>query len=212
MDDAVPPSADGPVWRFDGLTLDTAKAELRRDGVLVAAEPQSLAILAYLIARRDRVVPREELVAAVWKRAAVSDWAVAAAIRAVRRALDDTGRKKRLLRAVHGTGCPCVGRIEGAAEGPLLVVLPFDDPAGGHTPFPGVGIAGDLATEPGTIAGLRVRVLWEAGDSVAATAAPARLAEIAPRYDLAAAARMFPYPPEPERSRLRDALAGAGFR
>jgi DNA-binding response OmpR family regulator len=45
----------------DGLELDTALFELRRGGQAVPLEPQAFDVLAYLVAHRDRVVPKEEL-------------------------------------------------------------------------------------------------------------------------------------------------------
>jgi DNA-binding winged helix-turn-helix (wHTH) protein len=56
------------------------------------------------------------------------------------------------------------------------------------------------------------RAYWEAGDRQAATGMVAKIKSIAPKYSLAHAGRMFPYPIRNERARLIDALAGAGLQ
>lgn len=56
-----------------------------------------------------------------------------------------------------------------------------------------------------------VRALWEAGKTAEAAQNVAIIKTFAPMYSLAHAARMFPYPDETEKTRLIDALAGAGM-
>ena len=70
----------------DGLELDTALFELRAAGRRVPLEPQAFDVLAYLVAHRDRVVPKEELMDAVWGGRFVSEAAVTSRIKQVRRA------------------------------------------------------------------------------------------------------------------------------
>jgi DNA-binding winged helix-turn-helix (wHTH) protein/tetratricopeptide (TPR) repeat protein len=55
------------------------------------------------------------------------------------------------------------------------------------------------------------RTLWEAGRQTEAAEMIAALREIAPRYGLAQAERMFPYPVPSERARLLSALKAAGL-
>lgn len=56
------------------------------------------------------------------------------------------------------------------------------------------------------------RAYWETGDREAAADAVGKIRSLAPKYGLAHAGRMFPYPVAEERARLEDALAGAGLR
>ena len=60
----------------DGLELDTALFELRRDGQAVPLEPLAFDVLAYLVTHRERVVPKEELMDVVWGGRFVSEAAV----------------------------------------------------------------------------------------------------------------------------------------
>src|SRR3712207_281303 len=93
----------------EDLELDTAVFELRRGGTPVPMEPQVFDVLAYLVAHRDRVVPKEELMDAVWGGRFVSESAVTSRIKQVRRALGDDGQAQRLVRTVHGRGYRFVG-------------------------------------------------------------------------------------------------------
>ena len=84
--------------------LDPALFELRRDGRPVPMEPQAFDVLTYLVSHRDRVVPKQELMDAVWGGRFVSESAVTSRIKQVRRALGDDGHAQRLIRTVHGRG------------------------------------------------------------------------------------------------------------
>lgn len=59
-------SVFGVIFAFGEFELDLAVAELRRAGVRVPIEPQVFAVLAHLVAHRDRVVAKEELLDTVW--------------------------------------------------------------------------------------------------------------------------------------------------
>jgi DNA-binding winged helix-turn-helix (wHTH) protein len=54
------------LYCFDDFSLDTARRELRRGGALIALQPQVFDLLEYAICNRDRVVSKEDLLAAVW--------------------------------------------------------------------------------------------------------------------------------------------------
>lgn len=63
----------GELWHFAPFTLNAATSELSRDGEVVSIEPQSLRLLEYLIRNRDRVVTRDDLIAAIWQGRVISD-------------------------------------------------------------------------------------------------------------------------------------------
>jgi len=92
------------VFLFDDLELDTSLFELRRGGVRVPLEPQVFSVLAYLVAHRDRVVSKEELMDEVWGGRFVSETAVTSRIKQARRALGDDGKSQRVIRTVHARG------------------------------------------------------------------------------------------------------------
>ena len=79
---------DGVVLALgEGLELDTLLFELRRGGQRVPLEPQAFDVLVYLVSHRDRVVPKDELMDAVWGGRFVTETAVTSRIKQVRRAL-----------------------------------------------------------------------------------------------------------------------------
>ena len=54
------------LYSFEDFSLDTARRELRRSGTVIALQPQVFDLLEYLIRDRDRVVSKDDLLAAVW--------------------------------------------------------------------------------------------------------------------------------------------------
>ncbi|HEY0180068.1 MAG TPA: transcriptional regulator, partial [Dokdonella sp.] len=99
-------------YRFDDFTLDPATRELRRDGGLVALPARAFDCLAYLLEHRERAVGRDELIAAVWGRADVSDALLNHTIVKLRRGLGDTGNEQRTIRTVPRFGYRWVGAVE----------------------------------------------------------------------------------------------------
>src|SRR5262249_32553223 len=66
-------------------------------------------LLHYLVQNCDRVVSKEDLVAAVWGGRIVSDSTIASRVNAARKALGDSGRTQRLIRTVARNGVRFVG-------------------------------------------------------------------------------------------------------
>ena len=72
-------------YRFADCVLDTDRRELRRQGSLVAVEPQVFDLLVHLIRQRERVVGKDDIMAAVWHGRIVSEspWPTASTRRGV---------------------------------------------------------------------------------------------------------------------------------
>jgi DNA-binding winged helix-turn-helix (wHTH) protein/predicted ATPase len=100
------------IYRFSDCELDTELFELRRRGARRQVEPQVFDVLAYLIAHRDRVVTREELVAQVWGHSYLSDATLNSRLMAARKAIGDDGRTQELIRTLRGRGYRFVARVE----------------------------------------------------------------------------------------------------
>jgi TolB-like protein len=96
---------------FAGNVLDTDRRELRRDGELVALEPQVFDVLVYLLANRDRVVSKDDLIESVWSGRIVSDSAVTTRINAVRRSVGDDGAGQQVIRTVQRKGFRFVAEV-----------------------------------------------------------------------------------------------------
>jgi len=86
------------LYSFEDFSLDTARRELRRAGALIALQPQVFDLLEYAIRNRDRVVSKDDLLAAVWNGRIVSESTLSTRINAARSALGDSGEQQRLIR------------------------------------------------------------------------------------------------------------------
>jgi TolB-like protein/cytochrome c-type biogenesis protein CcmH/NrfG len=101
---------------FVNHKLDTDRRELRRGSETVAIEPQVFDLLVYLIENRDRVVSKDDLIAAVWHGRIVSDSTLTSRINAVRKAVGDSGEEQKLIRTVARKGLRFVGAVETQAD------------------------------------------------------------------------------------------------
>jgi TolB-like protein len=163
------------MFRFGEFELDLDRYELRRGGEVLKTEPRVLEVLNYLIAQRERVVPKEELHDSIWRDVYVSESALTTTIRDARRALDDSPGDARWIRTIYGRGFRFVGEVvddrtpvETAPPRPAppptaearrksIAVLPFTDlsPAHDQGHFCD-GIAEELINTLTRIAELRV--------------------------------------------------------
>ncbi len=106
------------MYVFDDFRLDPARVELRQDGERVRVEPQVFDVLAFLLAHRDRVVTKTELLDEVWGNRFVSDSTLTSRVKAARRAIGDDGASQRLIATVHGVGYRFVGEVTEPDAGP----------------------------------------------------------------------------------------------
>ncbi len=139
-------------WTFGDFKLDPDRFDLSHSGVPVALEPQVLSLLIHLVRYRDRMVTKDEIVAAIWQGRAVSDASISSRIRSARQAVGDSGEKQTVIRTVHGRGFRFVADV--TATRPATVaskVAASETPAhpGGRPsiavlPFKPLGMVPDL--------------------------------------------------------------------
>src|SRR5215813_1608145 len=101
---------------FGDYILDTQRYELRRAGTPIALRPKVFQVLVYLLAHRDRLVPKAELFEHVWPGQFIGDATLNSCIMAVRKALGDGGRTPHYLQTVHGQGYRFVAPVEEQAQ------------------------------------------------------------------------------------------------
>lgn len=101
-----------PNVSFFPFSLDLATDRLWREGAPVALRPKSVAVLRYLIERRDRVVSHEELRHAVWSGTVVSPAVVKVCIQEIRAALGDNSRTPRFLVTTPRQGYRFIAPLE----------------------------------------------------------------------------------------------------
>lgn len=100
--------------QFGDCTLDVDRRELQRDNDRLILEPMTLDLLQFLIANRQRVVSRDEIIAYVWSGRFVSDSTISSGMTAVRQAIGDSGRKQALIRTYSRRSYRFVGEVHDA--------------------------------------------------------------------------------------------------
>src|SRR5690349_4137505 len=93
------------------------RRELRRGVDLIAVEPQVFDLLVYLVQNRERVVSKDDLIAAVWGGRIVSESTLTSRINAARKAVGDSGQDQRLIRTVTRKGLRFIGAVSDVAAG-----------------------------------------------------------------------------------------------
>src|SRR6516164_6582966 len=154
--------------------------ELRRGGALVALQPQVFDLLEFLIRNRERVVSKDDMLAAVWNGRIVSESTLATRVNAARNAIGDSGEDQRLIRTAHGKGVRFVGNVR-EEEGTVRKLAPiFAADVEGYSRLMGQDEVGTLrrltacrAILDERIAAYRGRIFGSAGDSVVADFASA---------------------------------------
>jgi class 3 adenylate cyclase/tetratricopeptide (TPR) repeat protein len=110
------------IYAFEEYSLDADRRELRRGAALVAAEPQTFDLLLYLIQNRERVVSKDDLMAAVWSGRTVSESTLSSQITAVRHAIGDDGVRQVLVRTLARKGFRFVGEVQEQCEREIIPV------------------------------------------------------------------------------------------
>jgi DNA-binding winged helix-turn-helix (wHTH) protein/tetratricopeptide (TPR) repeat protein len=115
---------------FGDYTLDPARRELSRGSAAIHVEPQVFDLLLHLVCNRERVVSRDDLLAAVWRGRIVSESTLNNRINAARHAIGDSGEQQRFIRTIARRGVRFVGevrqdpidltRVETAAGSPAI--------------------------------------------------------------------------------------------
>jgi pimeloyl-ACP methyl ester carboxylesterase/DNA-binding winged helix-turn-helix (wHTH) protein len=112
--DAVP--GFNVLFSFDDFSLDTNRRELRCGAKPIDVEPQVFDLIVFLIENRERVVSRDDLIAAIWNGRIVSESTFTSRINSARRALGDSGKSQHLIRTISRKGFRFVGEMRDNTE------------------------------------------------------------------------------------------------
>ena len=132
------------VFCFEGCTLDLKRGSLRTENCDIELRPKSFALLRYLVENAGRLVPKDELIKAVWPKVIVTDELLARCVSDVRKALGDadqrivkTMTRRGYLFASPVTSHPVHVEEEGfnapaaaLPDKPSIAVLPFKNMSG----------------------------------------------------------------------------------
>jgi TolB-like protein len=135
-----PPGTGSLRYLFEDCALDTSRRELHRAGEVVAVAPQVFDLLHYLICNRERVVSKDDLIAAIWEGRAVSDAALTTRLNVARGAIGDSGEEQRLIKTLPRKGVRFVATVR---EAPVAAEAATQT----HLPNP-QGVIGDFADKP----------------------------------------------------------------
>jgi predicted ATPase/DNA-binding winged helix-turn-helix (wHTH) protein len=142
-------------YQFGGFTLDGQGARLREGTRDIGLRPKSFELLQFLLANADRLVTKDELLAAVWPRVVVTEDSLTRCISEVRAALGEEGQQA--IRTVPKRGYRFVMPVTRLAAAPPPVAAARTN-LPDSMPMP-LGREDDLARLGGLIAGHRLVTL-----------------------------------------------------
>jgi adenylate cyclase len=147
--------ASGKTFGFGKFVLDLRRGCLRTDNREIELRPKSFEVLRYLVENAGRLVPKDEVIEAVWPNVTVTDESLTRCVSDIRFALEDADqtvirtvpRRGYVFEAPVSIGSPDQvadkanprGHASSPPAGKLhagrfsLVVLPFVNLSGGHT-------------------------------------------------------------------------------
>ncbi|HSA52545.1 MAG TPA: winged helix-turn-helix domain-containing protein, partial [Yinghuangia sp.] len=94
----------GDVLRIGGLRVDLRRRVADLDGTPLHLSRREFDLLGFLAARAGSVVPRREILAAVWGQSYGDDQTIDVHLSWLRRKLGETARQPRYLHTVRGVG------------------------------------------------------------------------------------------------------------
>ena len=114
MDDRV----DTQTYRFHDFELDLGAHQLRLNGAPVRLERRPFELLVLLVTRRDKMVPREEIIRLMWPGKVIIDFdtGLNTLVRKVRQALGDSSDKPEYIETVSGLGYRFIAPVVPTAE------------------------------------------------------------------------------------------------
>ncbi len=110
-------------YRFGEFELDMDAQQLRLRGKPVRLERRPFDLLALLVSRHGHMVPRDDIIAALWPANVIIDFdsGLNTLVRKVRGALDDSSEQPRYIETVPGRGYRFIAPIEAATTADVVV-------------------------------------------------------------------------------------------
>jgi pimeloyl-ACP methyl ester carboxylesterase len=121
-----------PVLVFGGHRLDPVGGHLLHGAAPVPLAPKAFALLHYLAANAGRLVPKQELLEAIWPDVFVGDAVLKVTIRELRKALDDDPQAPRYIETAHRRGYRFVAPVVVAEPAMAPGRTRSGAPAAGH--------------------------------------------------------------------------------
>ena len=190
-------------YRFADFTLDLSRRRLSGNGQdALPLSDRAFEVLAYLLAHRERMVPKRELMDAVWPRMVVEENNLTQAISTLRRALGDSRESPQFIATIAGRGYQFVGDVkpvvdwgpEPSAVSPIPSALP---PSPDPPPVPEAEPAVDppVPIADSQTASRRALLAGVVGAALAVAAGTAWLMRSKPTAGLPASIAVLPFKP-----------------
>ena len=111
-------------YQFGAFRLEPAERRLLRDDSLVEIQPKELDLLILLIERAGHLVPKDELLDALWPDAIVEENALSVQVSKLRATLGETAKEWRFVETVPRSGYRFAGpvRVDALPRKPDVVV------------------------------------------------------------------------------------------
>ena len=128
--ESVPRVPDLGRFRVGEWSVHQAENTLCRDTRSLRLEPRVMDVLVYLAAQAGTVVPKEELLAAVWGGAFIEEGALTQAVHSLRKVLGDDARQPHFIQTIPKRGYRLVASVtaEAAEAAEVARSLPQPDP------------------------------------------------------------------------------------
>jgi len=196
-------------YRFAGFTLDLTRRRLSGHGQdTIVLSGRAFEVLAFLLACRDRMVTKRELLDAVWPHLFVEENNLTQAISTLRRVLGDSREAPQFIATIAGRGYQFVGDAQPVIDGvpesdPALQAASLPSPAPAPLPIPpGEPATSQPAAAPvSNFVSRRGMLVGVGAAAVAAAAGSAWLLRPKPTSRLPASIAVLPFKPLVSTSR-----------
>jgi DNA-binding winged helix-turn-helix (wHTH) protein/Tol biopolymer transport system component len=115
------------VFRFADVEVREREFVLVKSGESLAVEPKAFRVLLVLLRNPGKLIPKQELLDAVWADAAVTENSLARAVGLLRKLLGDEARTPHFIETVATVGYRFMGKVEVVED--AIAVAPSPDPA-----------------------------------------------------------------------------------
>ena len=113
------------VFRFADIEVREREFALVRAGETLAVEPKAFRVLLILLRNPGKLIPKQELLDAVWGDAAVTENSLARAVGLLRKLLGDEAHSPRFIETVATVGYRFLASVK-AVEDPAVVPVAPD--------------------------------------------------------------------------------------
>lgn len=108
---ATKSGSDDQCYFFEEYSLDKKRFLLSNNNEPCFVEPKCIDLLIFLIENHDRVVSKDEVLAAIWPGRVVAESTISTLVKQLRKSIGDNGKDQNLIRTVHGRGFQFVGTL-----------------------------------------------------------------------------------------------------